>query len=90
MESRRRFLHPYMERRSDGEGRCDPLTGLRAKRSRWYPGKSGYGNQSVTGKRKREASSEAHRVSFQEKLLVEMHIRPVPKPTQVGAQRMRR
>ena len=52
MESRRRFLHPDMERRSDGDGGSDPLNGLRAKRSRRYPGKSGYRIQTVKGKRK--------------------------------------
>ena len=35
-----------------------------------------------------DVSTEETEASFQEKLLVEMHIRPVPKPTQVGAQRM--
>ena len=52
MESRRRFLHPYMERRSDGDGKGDPLNGLGAKRGRRYPGKSGYRIQIVKGKRK--------------------------------------
>ena len=55
MESRRRFLHPRdTRRRSDGDGVGDPLNGLRAKRSRRIPGKSGIGRQGVKGKRNRK------------------------------------
>ena len=40
-----------VRRRSDGDGECDPLNGLRAKRSSRVPGKSGTTRQSAKGKR---------------------------------------
>ena len=49
---------------------------------RWYIGKSVYGNQTMARVNRRLSSEECD-TSSQEKLLVLIDQRPVPKPTQV-------